>query len=246
MVNFYVDGAPIGSDTVAPYEVNWNTLTTENGSRTLMVEAEGPGGTAEDQVNVTVMNLAISLQPDTAFVARGHTRQFRAIIEGVADTSVTWNISPGKNHGTISANGFYVAPEELPVQPTATIRATSGANPAKYATAPVTMIGDPSIEAENIFYPDGGTYGDLGGSIRIRKAGCSYASGGEAVDGMDVDGEWILINFELEADMCFNTRLRSTRHLMETRTYEVTFQSVASTANVWTDTLHTIPGSGCC
>lgn len=244
MVSFYADTALIGSDTVPPYEVDWDTWTTENGSRTIKAEAVGPGGIAEDTAIVTVENISIALMPDTAYVPLGHTQQFRAIVIGVADTSVTWSVDPSKDHGTITQDGIFTAPEEMPNNPTVRVRAVSVARPEMIATAPVILLSYIRVEAET--YASGGTYGNIGGRGIYPPASCSYASGGLGVDGLDLDGEWIMTSFELRSGLSFNTTLQSARSNGETRTYEIVYTSLSSKTTVWTDTLVTIPGSGCC
>jgi len=54
-VNFYVDGALIGMDTTAPYEVPLDTMTLSNGSHGLFVEAfDGAGNRGVDSSRVLV------------------------------------------------------------------------------------------------------------------------------------------------------------------------------------------------
>jgi hypothetical protein len=43
-VEFYADGALIGTDTSAPYEVSWDSTTVAGGSHTLVAKAYDAGG----------------------------------------------------------------------------------------------------------------------------------------------------------------------------------------------------------
>jgi predicted amidohydrolase len=57
-VTFLVDGAPLApDDTIAPYEVSWDTRTVANGSHTLIARAsDAAGNVASASVTVTVSN----------------------------------------------------------------------------------------------------------------------------------------------------------------------------------------------
>lgn len=56
-VELLVDGIPLAVDSVAPYEAEWNTHLSGNGSHTLIARATGPDGrTAEHSIQVKVIN----------------------------------------------------------------------------------------------------------------------------------------------------------------------------------------------
>ena len=59
-VVFLVNGAPIGSDTTAPYSVQWNTTTVANGQATVTAEAHDTAGNVGQAapITVTVSNTA--------------------------------------------------------------------------------------------------------------------------------------------------------------------------------------------
>ena len=66
-VEFLLDGVSIGSDTTAPYAVQWDTTTTSNGPHVLSArarDAAGNFGVTSGVVNVTVDNTAPPLPPD--------------------------------------------------------------------------------------------------------------------------------------------------------------------------------------
>src|SRR5262249_35546670 len=53
-VYFYVDGALINSDSVAPYGVSWNTANVADGPHTLRATAYDVGNHSADSATVTV------------------------------------------------------------------------------------------------------------------------------------------------------------------------------------------------
>ncbi|MBD3162832.1 MAG: hypothetical protein GF346_10570, partial [Candidatus Eisenbacteria bacterium] len=59
------------------------------------------------------------------------------------NTGVTWSVVEGATHGSVSASGLYTAPATLPTPPTATVRATSDADPTEHADATVTITDSP-------------------------------------------------------------------------------------------------------
>ena len=94
------------------------------------------------------------------------------------------------------------------------------------------------IEAEEVY-----SASDLGG-LGVVVRGCSAASGGMAVDGLDRVGEWIKIHVELDTGICFVDAIRSAGSTTTIRTFAVLFHDV-STGMLWSaDTLVTPPGSG--
>ncbi len=91
----------------------------------------------------------MSLEPANASVLLGNTQALTATVTGSADTAVTWTVNgvPGGNAamGTISAAGVYTAPADLPAAASAEIRATSHADPTKFASAQFTVASDIAI-----------------------------------------------------------------------------------------------------
>jgi hypothetical protein len=63
-VEFFVDGAPLGADSTAPYEVAWDTTTATNGSHTLTARARDAAGNISTSAPVTV-TVANGPPPDT-------------------------------------------------------------------------------------------------------------------------------------------------------------------------------------
>ena len=62
---------------------------------------------------------------------------------------------------------------------------------------------DLRIEAEE--FPAYGSY-NIGGED-IRESYCSYASGGLAVDGLDVPGEWFKLKVSFASGGCYSSRI---------------------------------------
>ena len=57
-VDFYVDGALIGTDTTSPYDFNWNTASTTNGSHSIQAKAfDGRNTGSSSIINVSVNNV---------------------------------------------------------------------------------------------------------------------------------------------------------------------------------------------
>ncbi len=112
----------------------------------ITVTNPGLGGMTSTSVNLAITSplpVTVSLNPATAGVQVGATRQFSATVGGTSNTSVTWsvnNIAGGDTTvGTISAAGLYTAPAAVPSPASVTVRATSAANPAVSGTAAVTV-----------------------------------------------------------------------------------------------------------
>jgi hypothetical protein len=94
------------------------------------------------------------------------------------------------------------------------------------------------LEAEDLI----DSHNISGGDIYIR--GCSAASEGYAVDGLDREGEWIQLALDLTEGFCFVDSVRSAGSLGTVRTYSIHFEKT-STANLWAaDTVTTLPGAG--
>jgi hypothetical protein len=108
----------------------------------------------------------VSVTPPTATVLLNATQQFSAQVTGTTNTAVTWTVDEGANWGTVSAAGLYTAPGTLPSPVTATVRATSVADPGRSATATVTLSTQqiPPTEESTILQLFSGAYevGDIG------------------------------------------------------------------------------------
>jgi hypothetical protein len=81
--------------------------------------------------------ISVSVSPTAMKVGANQTQQFTANVTGTSNTTVTWTSSAGS---AISQTGLYTAPTSIPAPPTATVTATSQADPTKSASATVTVV----------------------------------------------------------------------------------------------------------
>ncbi|HKS80702.1 MAG TPA: LamG domain-containing protein, partial [Candidatus Acidoferrales bacterium] len=80
----------------------------------------------------TSSNVSVAITPGSVSLDGGQTQQFTATVTGSTNTAVTWSVSGG----SISGSGSFIAPN---VSGNYTITATSAANPAKSASASVSV-----------------------------------------------------------------------------------------------------------
>jgi hypothetical protein len=121
------------------------------GSGQYVIEAVSnadPTKSATATVSVAPAVVAISITPPTATTYPTGMVQFKAIVTGTTDTSVSWSVVT-PNGGTISNTGLYTAPTDVDFRNKQahrreeasekfTIQAISNADPTKSATAVVT------------------------------------------------------------------------------------------------------------
>jgi hypothetical protein len=92
---------------------------------------------------VTGSSVIVSISPTSANVPVGTGQQFTATVQGTSNTAVTWSVNGvvGGNTtvGTITQQGFYIAPGAVPTPATVTVTATSQASPSASASANVTV-----------------------------------------------------------------------------------------------------------
>jgi hypothetical protein len=98
---------------------------------------------ASTTVTITLI-ISVTVAPPSATVPAGATQQFTATVENTANTSVTWKVNDitGGNStlGTITTGGLYTAPLAPPLSGTVTVSAASVTNPARTASATVTIV----------------------------------------------------------------------------------------------------------
>ena len=111
---------------------------------TVTATAVGDGttyGTAKVTVTPPATITGVTVEPATATVEVGETKQFTATVTGTGGVSqeVTWSVSGSNNAGTtISTTGFLtVAADETAA--TFIVKATANGDDTKYATATVTV-----------------------------------------------------------------------------------------------------------
>jgi len=87
---------------------------------------------------ISVRDVLVAIDPTTATVSTAGTTAFSATVTGTTgSTAVTWSVLDGAAGGSISDTGVYTAPT---TGGTYTVVATSVADPAKSATAVVTVV----------------------------------------------------------------------------------------------------------
>ncbi len=93
--------------------------------------------------------ITVTISPTSGSVLLGETLLFSASVTNSSNTGVTWSVNtiPGGSTqvGTISADGLYTAPADLPSSGAIHVTATSQADTSKSATAGITVTSDISI-----------------------------------------------------------------------------------------------------
>src|SRR5262245_39424482 len=97
----------------------------------------GGGGTPVDRVPAAIR---IKISPASASLVPGETKQFKVTVSHSANAGVTWSVDGGATLGTISSDGIYTAPDDVPTPDTLTIRATSRQDPTKSVSAKVRIL----------------------------------------------------------------------------------------------------------
>jgi hypothetical protein len=143
----YFNGAPL-STTV----VSLTQITATGSAASPMTSVPLSVGTSDGEwsnayyVNVTAppTGVTVSVSPTAASVPTRQTLQFTATVQGSSNTAVVWSVNGinGGNAetGSITSSGLFQAPSGVPRPKQVTIRATSVADPAKSASAQVTII----------------------------------------------------------------------------------------------------------
>ncbi|MGH9482901.1 MAG: hypothetical protein ACRD1L_12510, partial [Terriglobales bacterium] len=91
-------------------------------------------------------SVGVTVTPPTTSVNVGASQAFTATVTGAGSgsTAVNWSVNgvTGGNVGlgTITAQGVFTAPAQIPAPPQETVTATSVADPTKSATAQITIV----------------------------------------------------------------------------------------------------------
>jgi hypothetical protein len=85
--------------------------------------------------------VTVSMSPGLTTLTPSQAMAFTATVSGATNTAVTWELT---GSGSLSA-GQYTAPASIPTFQSATIKATSVADPTKWASATVTLA--PTVAA---------------------------------------------------------------------------------------------------
>ena len=118
----------------------------------------GCGGGSSSQPPQQPNQLSVVLNPTSASMAVGSTKQFTATVTGTSNTAVTWSVD-GANGGnatagTISASGLYTSPA---VAGNHTVTATCVVDTTKSASAQVTVQGNASVSPASVQLAEGAT-----------------------------------------------------------------------------------------
>lgn len=89
-------------------------------------------------VSALLAGVSVAVAPSAVTLTASATQQFTATMTNSDNPAVTWSTTPA-NVGIISASGLYTAPAAIATPQTVTVIATSVADPAKTATATVTL-----------------------------------------------------------------------------------------------------------
>ncbi len=94
-------------------------------------------------------SIQVVVIPNSGTVLLGETLPFTATVSNSTDIGVIWSVNGvtggSTQAGTISADGLYMAPADLPQGGTVQVTATSHADSSKFATAGVTISSDISV-----------------------------------------------------------------------------------------------------
>ena len=94
-------------------------------------------------------SIHVIVTPNPGTVLLGETLAFTASVSNSTDTSVIWSVNGitggSPQAGTISADGVYTAPADLPQGGTVQVTATSHADSSKFASANVAITSDITV-----------------------------------------------------------------------------------------------------
>ncbi len=159
-VSWNVNGVPGGDAAVgtittaglytAPADLPPTAQTSTANVQVTAVSHADATKSASSNVTVT-SDVAVALAPNAAAVELGATRGFHAAItsSGHPDTSVRWSVSGAPCSsacGGVDANGNFTAPQILPNPAAAILTARSVADPAKQASAALTITSNFSLQ----------------------------------------------------------------------------------------------------
>ena len=102
-----------------------------------------PAKTGKVPVTLRPTRFTVTVSPATVSLAASQTQSFSASVTGIANSAVTWSVSPAV--GTISVSGLYTAPSSISATQTIVVRAASVANPAISGSANVVLLPPVSV-----------------------------------------------------------------------------------------------------
>src|SRR5271165_3561091 len=94
-------------------------------------------------------SIQVSVTPNPGTVLLAETLAFTVSVSNTSDTSVSWSVNGvsggSPQAGTISADGLYMAPADLPQGGKVQVTATSHADSSKFATVSVAISSDITV-----------------------------------------------------------------------------------------------------
>ena len=122
----------------------WACVLLATGAWTLSCGGGGAGSVTPPPPPPPSIQVTVTPNPGTVLL--GETLAFTASVSNSTDTTVIWSVNGftggSPQAGTISADGVYTAPADLPQGGTVQVTATSHADSSKFATASVTISSD--------------------------------------------------------------------------------------------------------
>ena len=147
------NAAVIDGATSSSYTTPATTSSDDRALFTVVVtNSVGSATSNPSTLNVAAgAGVAISVSPTSTTVAAGATQQFRAMVTGNSNSSVTWGVSgagcSGAACGTIDSSGLYRAPAAIPSPATVTVTAASVADPSKTNSVFLSIVSAASTTA---------------------------------------------------------------------------------------------------
>jgi hypothetical protein len=155
----------------------------------------------------------VTVDPDTATVAVTGSCVFAGSVMNCESHYVSWSIQPINVNpldlGEITADGTYIAPASAAADIEVLVRATSIGCPGKSGVAKVVVPAQArafTVELES--YVDSHDSVGVPRTEPIAAVGCTYASGGKSVVGMDNPGEYIIVPMTVPGSGTYTASVR--------------------------------------
>jgi|GEM_PF-151221 len=111
-VEFYVDGAFLGSVVTPPFQLAVNALPLSYGPHlATLIAYDAYGHSKSAQVAFTNEPVSVTIAPPLVVVPVGGSAAFTASVAKAVNTSVLWTLREGNICGAITAAGLYSAPQ---------------------------------------------------------------------------------------------------------------------------------------
>ncbi|GEM_PF-1319706 len=149
-VTWQVNGVPGGNATVGTITGSGQYLAPTvipNPSTVIITAVSVADPTKSASATVVIAapsnTVTVNVSPATASLQAGAVIAFTTVVQGAANTAVTWAVNGivggSASLGMITAAGVYTAPAAIPTNPVVAITATSVADPTAVGTSQVTV-----------------------------------------------------------------------------------------------------------